>query len=237
MDMSILVELFLEGFKMYPSYCIGSGMLWLCIRHDVDVEFPMWVNSKTAIKGIIKILKHVKQVILLRFAKVGELFDNIIHIHLFILGVQDCGSKAVWIVPVSAKDCFLLMVYFKGFNHSEIGSHMGNLQLNHFMVLELCLILMLLFVRKSAITIEPKCFMLLNDPSLSNSGNCIANRTTVWLSVHHPASVLTLWVLVTGHGLQCLGRPLRGMSMAINPESKTLSTGSNIVLLSWCCTP
>ncbi len=103
-----------EGFKMYPSYCLGSGMLWLCVRHVVDVEFPMWVNSKSAIKGIIKILKHVKQVVLLRFAKVGELFDNIIHIHLFILGVQDCCSKAVWIVPVPAKDCFLLTVCFEG---------------------------------------------------------------------------------------------------------------------------
>jgi hypothetical protein len=67
-----------------------------------------------------------KQVISLRFAKVGMLFNNIVHVHLFILGIQVGRGKAVWIVPVSAKGLFLLTVYFEGFDHSEIGSHMGN---------------------------------------------------------------------------------------------------------------
>ena len=122
--------------KMYPSYCIGPNVFRFCARHDVYVEFPMWVNSKSAVKGIIKILKHIKQVVLLRFAKVGKLFDNIVHVQLFILGIQVGRGKAVWIVPVSAKGLFLLAVYFKGFDHSEIGSHMGNSRLNHSMVPE-----------------------------------------------------------------------------------------------------
>ena len=124
---------------------------------NVNVEFPMWINSKSAVKeGFIKILKHIKQVVSLRFVKVGELFDNIIHIHLFILGVQDCGGKAVWIVPVPEKDCFLLTVCFEGFDHGEIGSHMGNSPLNH-----PCLILAIaLQIEPSSgcrCTIQPAC--------------------------------------------------------------------------------
>jgi len=67
-----------------------------------------------------------KQVISLRIAKVGKLFNNIVHVHLFILGIQVGRGKAVWIVPVSAKGLFLLVVYFEEFDRSEIGSHMGN---------------------------------------------------------------------------------------------------------------
>ena len=114
--------------------CFLSCHLGSCF--NVNVEFPMWVNSKSAVKGIIKILKHIKQVVLLRFAKVGKLFDNIVHVQLFILGIQVGRGKAVWIVPVSAKGLFLPAVYFKGFDHSEIGSHMGNSRLNHSMVPE-----------------------------------------------------------------------------------------------------
>ncbi len=104
---------------MYPSYCVGSSVLWLCARHDVDVGFPVWINSESAIKEITKILEHVNQVILLRFAKVDKLFDNVIHVHLFILGIQDGGSKAVWIVPVPAGELFFLAVYFEGFGHDD----------------------------------------------------------------------------------------------------------------------
>ena len=129
--------------------CFLSCHLGSCF--NVNVEFPMWVNSKSAVKGIIKILKHIKQVVLLRFAKVGKLFDNIVHVQLFILCIQVGRGKAVWIVPVSAKGLFLLAVYFKGFDHSEIGSHMGNLRLNHSMVPEHYFMLMPLFVRKSAL--------------------------------------------------------------------------------------
>ena len=77
-----------------------------------------------------------KQVISLRFAEMGMSFDNIVHVHLSILGIQVGRGKAVWIVPVSAKGLFLLAVYFEGFGHSEIGSHMGNSRLNHSMVPE-----------------------------------------------------------------------------------------------------
>jgi hypothetical protein len=99
----------------------------------VDVDF-----------GVIDI---AKQVISLRFAEVGMLFDNIVHVYFSILGIQDGRGKAVWIVPVSANELFLLGVYFEGFGHSEIGSHMDNSQLNHSMVPEHYFMLMLLFVR------------------------------------------------------------------------------------------
>ncbi len=82
------------------------------------------------------------------------MFDNIVHVHLFILGIQVGRGKAVWIVPVSAKGLFLLTVYLEGFDHSEIGSHMGNSRLNHSMVPELYLMLMLLFVRRPALDIR-----------------------------------------------------------------------------------
>ena len=65
--------------------------------HIVDVDF-----------GVFDI---AKQVISLRFAKVGKLFDNIVHVHLFILGIQVGRDNAVWILPVPAKGLFLLMVY------------------------------------------------------------------------------------------------------------------------------
>ncbi len=50
----------------------------------------------------------------------GELFDNIIHVYLFILGVQDGSGKAVWVVPVPAEELFFLMMYFEGFRHGEV---------------------------------------------------------------------------------------------------------------------
>ena len=63
--------------------------------------------------------------------------------------------------------------------------------------------------------------MLLNDSFLSSSGNCIARRTTIWLSMHNPASMLTLSVLVTGYGLQWTGRVLQGMNMAVDLELRS----------------
>ena len=51
------------------------------------------------------------QAVLLRLTKVGELFDNVIHIYLFILGVQDGGGKAVWIVLVPAEELFFLTMH------------------------------------------------------------------------------------------------------------------------------
>ncbi len=56
----------------------------------------------------------------MQLTKVGELFDNIIHIYLFILGVQDGGSKAVWVIPVPAEKLFFLTMYFEGFGHSKV---------------------------------------------------------------------------------------------------------------------
>ncbi len=56
---------------------------------------------------------------------------------------------------------------------------------------------------------------------LSSSDNRIAQRTTILLAVHDPASVLTLRLFVTGQGLQCLGRHLREMKVTVDPGSKS----------------
>jgi hypothetical protein len=78
-----------------------------------------------------------------------------------------------------------------------------------------------LFVRKLApykvvvnAAVEHKCFMLFI--FLSSSGNRIAQRTTISLAVHDPASVLTLRLFATGQGLQCLGRHLRDIKVTVD---------------------
>ena len=56
---------------------------------------------------------------------------------------------------------------------------------------------------------------------LSSSGNRIAQRTTVSLAVHDPASVLTLRCLAAGRGLQCRGKHLRAMKVTVEPGSNS----------------
>ena len=56
---------------------------------------------------------------------------------------------------------------------------------------------------------------------LSSSGNRIARRTTISLAVHDPASVLTLQLLVTGQGLQYLGRHLQDIKVTVDPGSNS----------------
>jgi len=120
-----------------------------------------------------------KQVISLRFAKVGKLFDNIIHVHLFILGIQVGHGKAVWIVPVSAKGLFLLEVYLEEFYHSEIGSHMYNSRLNHFMVPELLFNVDAALCKKSA----PNISLDLISPSSTSVLCCSMNRPCLVLAI------------------------------------------------------
>ena len=115
--------------------------------HNLGMVFPTVGECTNIVDVDLGVFDIAKQVISLRFAEVGMLFDNIVHVHLSILGIQVGHGKAVWIVPVSAKGLFLLAVYFEGFDHSEIGSHMGNSRLNHSMVPEHYFMLMPLFVR------------------------------------------------------------------------------------------
>ncbi len=112
---------------------------------------------------------------------VGELFDNVISVPLFILDVQDCGGKTVWIVPVPVEELFFLAMYFEGFSHGEI-----------FIVIQVFWIL------HGQLTVEPfygpgaifninaalckevgtsSAVCCLITRFLSSSGNCIAQRT------------------------------------------------------------
>jgi hypothetical protein len=43
---------FFKGFKGYPCYSVGPNMFRFCTRHDIYVEFPVWVNSKHTIKEL-----------------------------------------------------------------------------------------------------------------------------------------------------------------------------------------
>jgi hypothetical protein len=51
---------------------------------------------------------------------------------------------------------------------------------------------------------------------LSSSGNHIAQRTTVLLAVHDPASAVTLRIFATGQGLRCLGRHLQDVQVTVD---------------------
>ena len=90
-----MIELFLERLEVDPCYCIGSDMLWLGTWHDVDVEFPVWVNSKGAIKEFGEVFKHFAQILFLSCAEVCALLDNLVGAHLLVLDIQDLGGIAV----------------------------------------------------------------------------------------------------------------------------------------------
>ncbi len=97
------------------------------------------------------------------------------------------------------------------------------------MVPELYLMSMPVFVRKSASNIRSYLISPSNTNALcwlttlflSSSGSHIARRTTISLAVHDLASVLTLRVLATGHGLQHLGRHLWEMKVIVDPGSNS----------------
>jgi hypothetical protein len=148
-------------------------MLWFCARHDVDVKFPIRINTKCAVKEITEIPEHGTQVIVLRLdKKVGELFDNVIHVHLFILGIQNGGNKAVWVVPVPAKELFFLVMYFKGFRHGEVFVVVQTLWISHGQLTVEPLFspgaifnVNATLCQEVGVAIEYKCFVLIDDCS------------------------------------------------------------------------
>ena len=60
------------------------------------------------------------KVFLLSLAQVRELKNEVVYVHFLLLGIQDFSGMAVWVVPVSAKNLFFLLVYFKGPSHGEV---------------------------------------------------------------------------------------------------------------------
>ena len=45
-------------------------MFWFCTGHDIDVEFPVGINSKCAIKELGEIFKHLVEILLLGHVEV-----------------------------------------------------------------------------------------------------------------------------------------------------------------------
>ncbi len=70
-----MIKLFFEGLEVDSSYCIGSGMLWLHVWHDVYVEFHVSANSKHAIEELGEAFEHLAQILFLSCAEVCTLFD------------------------------------------------------------------------------------------------------------------------------------------------------------------
>ncbi len=65
-----MIPLSFEGLEVDPRYFIGSGMLWLCAWHIVYVEFPVWINSKRAIKELGEAFEHLVQILFLSCTEV-----------------------------------------------------------------------------------------------------------------------------------------------------------------------
>ena len=45
-------------------------MLGLGAWHNIDVEFPVWINSKGAVKELGEVFKHIVQALFLRHPEV-----------------------------------------------------------------------------------------------------------------------------------------------------------------------
>ena len=65
----------------------GPNVLWFRTRHDIYMEFPVWIDSKCTIKEFCELLQDGMHFVSLHLAKVGELLGNIIHVHFLVFGV------------------------------------------------------------------------------------------------------------------------------------------------------
>ena len=60
-----MVQFFLESTEMYTRYRIWPRVNWVCVRIDFDMEFLMWIHTKSTIEHFLVLFENFQQVRLL----------------------------------------------------------------------------------------------------------------------------------------------------------------------------